>query len=100
VPTTLPTYDEIIGRHCTPDTYNDHLLNMLRPGCLNVLTIHAEAEGISCLALFRDFLDNARRREVVFEPLGNTVSRAEKIETTGIRTATVAGRDGWITCQN
>ncbi|MFC1879908.1 polysaccharide deacetylase family protein [Thermodesulfobacteriota bacterium] len=99
VPTTLPTYDELIGLECTAETYNEHLLEMIRPEILNVLTIHAEAEGISCLPLFRDFLDKARQRDIVFEPLGDILSQTQKIGTSVIQQSTVAGRDGWIACQ-
>jgi len=99
VPTTLPTYDELIGLECTPETYNDHLLQMIRPGRLNVLTIHAEAEGISCLELFQDFLDKARQRDIVFEPLGKILSQTQQIETSELHLTPVAGRDGWIACQ-
>jgi undecaprenyl phosphate-alpha-L-ara4FN deformylase len=60
LPTTLPTYDELIGRNgITAANYNDRLLALLRPGALNVLCIHAEAEGIACFDLFRDFLARA-----------------------------------------
>jgi len=99
VPTTLPTYDELIGLECTPETYNEHLLKMIGPEFLNVLTIHAEAEGISCLPLFRDFLDKARQRDIVFEPLGDILSQTKKIVESGIYKSAVAGRDGWIACQ-
>ncbi len=99
VPTTLPTYDELIGLKCTPETYNEYLLKMIRPDRLNVLTIHAEAEGISCLALFQDFLEKARQRDIVFEPLGDILSRTGKIVASGIHKAAVAGRDGWLACQ-
>ncbi|MBL7204959.1 MAG: hypothetical protein ISS63_11605 [Desulfobacteraceae bacterium] len=40
VPTTMPTYDELIGLKCIPETYNEYLLKMIRPNRLNVLTIH------------------------------------------------------------
>jgi undecaprenyl phosphate-alpha-L-ara4FN deformylase len=99
VPTTLPTYDELIGRHCTPDTYNDHLLGMIRPDRLNVLTIHAEAEGIGCLALFRDFLDKAGGRQMVFEPLGDILAETGEIAESTVHKAAVTGREGWVACQ-
>jgi undecaprenyl phosphate-alpha-L-ara4FN deformylase len=72
---------------------------MIRPEILNVLTIHAEAEGISCLPLFRDFLDKARQRDIAFKPLGDILSQTQKIGTAVIHQSTVAGRDGWIACQ-
>jgi undecaprenyl phosphate-alpha-L-ara4FN deformylase len=100
VPTTLPTYDELIGLKCSPETYNDRLLNLIRPDRLNVLAIHAEAEGISCLGLFRDFLDKARQRDIVFEPLGDILLQAGKIRRSAINKAVVSGRDGWLACQS
>ena len=100
MPTTLPTYDEIIGLKCLPETYNEYLLNMIRPDHLNVLTIHAEVEGISCLPRFRDFLDAARRRDIVFEPLGDMLYKTQEIVESGIHKSTVAGREGWLACQD
>ncbi len=99
VPTTLPTYDELIGRTCTPQTYNEHLLDLIRPDRLNVLTIHAEVEGIGCLALFQDFLDMAGQRVIVFEPLGDVLGRKPEITESGIYQGAVPGRDGWLGCQ-
>ena len=99
VPTTLPTYDELIGRKCTPETYNDCLLDKIRPDRLNVLTIHAEVEGIGRLALFEDFLDKAGRRRIAFEPLGAIAGRGEKIPLCGMDRGVAAGRDGWLACQ-
>jgi len=99
VPTTLPTYDELIGLECTAETYNENLLKMIRPDRLNVLTIHAEVEGISRLPLFQDFLHKARQRDIVFEPLGGILSQTKKIVESGICKSAVAGRDGWIACQ-
>jgi undecaprenyl phosphate-alpha-L-ara4FN deformylase len=99
VPTTLPTYDELIGLKCITETYNEYLLKMIRPDRLNVLTIHAEAEGISCLDLFQSFLDKARQRDIVFKPLSDILSQTRKIVASGIHKAAVAGRDGWLACQ-
>lgn len=99
VPTTLPTYDELIGLKCTPENYNEYLLNLILPDRLNVLTIHAEVEGIGCLAMFKDFLDKARRKDIVFRPLGDFVSRSLRISEFGIYPAAVTGRDGWLACQ-
>jgi undecaprenyl phosphate-alpha-L-ara4FN deformylase len=99
VPTTLPTYDELIGEKCIPETYNEYLLKMIRPDRLNVLTIHAEVEGVSCLPLFQDFLDKARQRDIVFGPLGGILSQPQKIVTSGIHKSAVDGRDGWVASQ-
>ena len=99
VPATLPTYDELIGRTCTPETYNAYLLDLIRPDRLNVLTIHAEVEGIACLDLFEDFLDKAGQRGMVFEPIGDMPDWNLEITESGIYQAAVPGRDGWVTRQ-
>lgn len=99
IPTTLPTYDELMGRRCTRETYNDFLLGMIQPDRLNVLTIHAEVEGISCLDLFDDFLDKARKRDVRFEPLGSLVSQGEIMAAAEIQQGFMDGREGWLACQ-
>lgn len=99
VPTTLPTYDECIGRQCTVVDYNDFLLDLIRPQGLNVLTIHAEVEGIVCLDLFRDFLERAGRRGIGFVPLGHLLDLSGDIPFAGIRRGTVTGREGWVSCQ-
>lgn len=99
VPTTLPTYDELIGRQCAADTYNECQLRRIRSDRLHVLTIHAEVEGIVCLALFRDFLDKAAQRGITFGPLGGLLSHRTGIAESGIRRTAVTGRDGWLACQ-
>jgi len=99
VPATLPTYDELIGLRCTNDTYNDYMLDLIRPDGLNVLTIHAEAEGIGCRAMFEDFLAAAKRRDIFFVPLGDLLSGAGTIASAEILRKEVPGREGWISIQ-
>jgi undecaprenyl phosphate-alpha-L-ara4FN deformylase len=99
VPATLPTYDELIGTKCTPETYNNYLLNLIRPNQLNVLTIHAEVEGINCLSMFQDFLDRALQKGIVFGPLGEILSRTNNIAESTVCKSSVAGREGWVACQ-
>jgi undecaprenyl phosphate-alpha-L-ara4FN deformylase len=99
VPTTLPTYDELIGLRCKPETYNSSLLNRIQPDRFNVLTIHAEAEGIACHALFRSFLATAIQQGVVFKPLGDMLNQTGSIPDCSIDKAAVAGREGWLACQ-
>ena len=99
VPTTLPTFDEIIGLECTAQTYNESLLDMIRPDRLNVLTIHAEVEGILFLPLFRNFIRKATEREIALVPLGDILPERARPVDSDIHKATVAGRDGWLACQ-
>jgi undecaprenyl phosphate-alpha-L-ara4FN deformylase len=100
VPTTLPTYDELVGLHCTPETYYEYLLRMIHKDRLNVLTIHAEVEGIRCLPLFKDFLERAGELDIRFEPLGDILSQTKEIVESGIHKSAVGGRDGWLACQD
>jgi len=100
IPVTLPTYDEVIGRDgISPANYNEHILSLLRPGKLNVLTIHAEAEGIACLPLFEGFIEEAGRRDIMVCPLGELISDFPPREQAVVVQGEMKGRDGWISCQ-
>jgi undecaprenyl phosphate-alpha-L-ara4FN deformylase len=95
IPVTLPTYDELIGRNgLTDDNYNEKLLSLLEPGALNVLTIHAEVEGIARSSLFSEFLDLAAKKQVRFVPLGKLLPPLEQIPHGAVATGPVAGREG------
>jgi len=101
VPATLPTFDEIIGRDgVTRENYNERLLDLLRPDALNVLTVHAEVEGIACRDLFADFLEKAARRGVRLVPLGELLPPpGEPIPAGEIARGAVPGRAGWVSVQ-
>ena len=100
VPVTLPTYDELIGRHGIIDTnYNKRMLSLLKADGLNVLTIHAEVEGIARANLFADFLKQADAMGVRFGPLGRLVPRDREVPAGKIREGNVPGRDGWVAVQ-
>ncbi len=98
VPTTLPTYDELIGsENISNDTYNDHLMSFIKPGQLNILTIHAEVEGIVCSTLFRQFMESCYKKGFVFCPLGELVPEdLDSLPTATIVRTEIPGRDGWI----
>jgi undecaprenyl phosphate-alpha-L-ara4FN deformylase len=101
IPTTLPTYDEVVG-HDGVDAanYNDFLLSRLKPGQLNVLTIHAEVEGIVCGELFDRFLKQARGLGVRFVTAGSLLkSHFGPLPCRSIVSQAIAGRAGWIACQ-
>jgi len=100
VPVTLPTYDELIGTSgVTKETYNSYLLGLFKQEKLNVLTIHAEVEGIDCKAMFADFLARATARHISFHPLGELLT-ADHIKTNStIIPGAVTGREGWVSCQ-
>ncbi|MBI2438372.1 MAG: 4-deoxy-4-formamido-L-arabinose-phosphoundecaprenol deformylase [Lentisphaerae bacterium] len=100
VPVTLPTYDEIIGRNgVDAERYNDFLLEQIRPEGLNVLTIHAEVEGIACSGLFERFVQKARSLGHEFAPLGALLANSSGIPAGSIVAGSVPGRDGWVSVQ-
>jgi undecaprenyl phosphate-alpha-L-ara4FN deformylase len=100
VPVTLPTYDEVIGRHgVSNENFNAHLLSLMRPEKLNVLTIHAEVEGGICRDMFSDFLDAALARGVTFVPLG-AFRETEPIDSGYLERTEIVGREGWLACQS
>jgi peptidoglycan/xylan/chitin deacetylase (PgdA/CDA1 family) len=67
IPSTLPTFDELMGRPEYPDSVIvPHYLSLLRTDRPNVLTIHAEIEGMGRRALFRDLLRACRQAGVQF----------------------------------
>jgi len=100
IPNTLPTYDEVIGQNgITRENYNDYLLGQLNPDGLNVLTIHAEVEGIVCAPLFREFLEMAKARGHEFVPLGQLLPEPSKIEPGRLVQQVIPGREGWVAVQ-
>ena len=67
IPTTLPTLDELLGRPEYPEqAIVPHYLSLLRDTELNVLTIHAELEGMACRPFFRSLLAACRDAGVEF----------------------------------
>jgi undecaprenyl phosphate-alpha-L-ara4FN deformylase len=94
VPTTLPTYDEVVGREVTNETYNDWLLARIAPGALNVLTVHAEVEGGACAELFDEFLGSCAKRGIRPVPLCALLDAAPARDTDTLVLAPIAGREG------
>jgi len=70
IPTTLPTFDELVGiGGITLENYNAAIWSRLKPGRLNVYTLHAEVEGIAYPELFAEFLAGCRERGYELVPL-------------------------------
>ena len=101
IPVTLPTYDEVIGaKGITEDNYNDRLLSLVKPDDLNVLTIHAEVEGMSAAVMFNEFLRKSVSQNFAFEPLGDLLPQPVNIPAGAVAMAEIAGRDGWVCLQS
>ena len=101
IPVTMPTYDEVIGRNgISSSNYNEYILSQCNPDGLNVLTVHAEVEGMAVLPLFEDFLKMAGSRGVSFIPLGSFLKGPAEIGHAKITQRTIQGREGWVACQS
>jgi undecaprenyl phosphate-alpha-L-ara4FN deformylase len=100
IPTTLPTFDEVLGREGVDrENYNEYLISLMREESLNVLTIHAEVEGMSYLSLFQEFLQQLRVRGGHVVCLGELLSPADQIAGAAIGRQRVKGREGWLSVQ-
>ncbi|WP_457554163.1 polysaccharide deacetylase family protein [Desulfobacula sp.] len=101
IPVTLPTYDEIIGRcGLNHENYNAYLLKLIQPNRLNVLTIHAEAEGIRCLDLFKEFIKQALARGICIIPLGSLLDKFSIAGPCRIMEKEIKGRHGKVAFQS
>ena len=67
IPSTLPTFDELMGRPEYPDEkIVPHYLSLLRADRPNVFTLHAEIEGMGRRALFQELLAACKNAGVEF----------------------------------
>lgn len=67
IPSTLPTLDELMGRPEFPDDdIVAHYRSLLRDDQVNVVTVHAEIEGMGKRGLFRALLRTCRKAGVEF----------------------------------
>jgi undecaprenyl phosphate-alpha-L-ara4FN deformylase len=67
IPSTLPTFDELLGRPEYPDDrIVPHYLSLLRADQPNVFTLHAEIEGMGRRPLFRALLTACKNAGVEF----------------------------------
>ncbi len=103
IPVTLPTYDEIIGQQgVTDENYNQTILALIKPGQLNVYTIHAEVEGIICADLFKDMISQAKQQHIHFVPLGELLDEIDVsyLPQGKIVNRSLPGREGWLSFQS
>ncbi|MSU23791.1 MAG: 4-deoxy-4-formamido-L-arabinose-phosphoundecaprenol deformylase [Opitutus sp.] len=104
IPSTLPTFDELMGRPEYPDAQIvPHYLSLLRDDRVNVFTIHAEIEGMGRRALFREMLAACRARGVAFVRL-DAVARELLANRAAIPVcdqvmAEIDGRSGMVATQ-
>jgi undecaprenyl phosphate-alpha-L-ara4FN deformylase len=98
VPTTLPTLDEELGRGGTrPDNYLSRLVARYRPGHDEVLTVHAETEGLAHRALFQELLRRHRELGIATRTVGELAAEARAAAVPGeVRLGEVPGRAGKV----
>lgn len=101
IPVTLPTYDEALGRDGVTDAnYNERLYALLREDRPNVLTIHAEAEGGKCAAMFEEFVRMCLAGGWEIVPLRELAEEFGGSAGVGrIAPEPFPGREGWLGCQ-
>ena len=100
IPVTLPTYDEMIGHGGVNDeNYNERLLALCGPDRLNVLTVHAEVEGIARRDMFARFVETAVNSGAHFVPLGKLLRDGPPPEYGTIAPRRIPGREGWVAYQ-
>jgi len=104
IPTTLPTLDELLGRPEFPEErIIDHYVSLLQHDRLNVLTIHAEIEGMKKSTLFRAFLERLRKNKIQVEKLDAWARDFQKnpcsVPVCDLYQGTVDGRSGTLSVQ-
>jgi peptidoglycan/xylan/chitin deacetylase (PgdA/CDA1 family) len=101
IPSTLPTFDELLGRPEFPDDrIVAHYLSLLKPDQPNVFTLHAEIEGMGCRPLFQQLLAACRKAGVEFIRMDDLarelLARRESIPVIDQVMGTIDGRSGFV----
>lgn len=104
LPTTLPTLDELIGRPEYPiESLTQHYLNLLKPQQLNIMTCHAEIEGMKYLTWYKEFLSTLLSKGIQFQTLQTIANEAlnhpENIPVCELIQGEVDGRSGLLALQ-
>ena len=79
--------------------YNDHQISLLKEDTLNVLTIHAEAEGGKCAAMFDDYLRRVISAGYSVITLGEAAKRYADAPVGKCSPQPFPGREGWLAVQ-
>jgi peptidoglycan/xylan/chitin deacetylase (PgdA/CDA1 family) len=104
IPSTLPTFDELMGRPEYPDDkIVAHYLSLLREDRPNVFTLHAEIEGMGRRILYRALLRACADRGVQFIRLEDLarecLAQRDRIPVCDLRQEAVDGRSGLLAVQ-
>jgi peptidoglycan/xylan/chitin deacetylase (PgdA/CDA1 family) len=101
IPTTVPTLDEDLGRDgITPENYVDRLVARYRPGHDEVLTVHAETEGLAHRNLFQALLARHNAMGLTTVPVSELAAEAKAVPggapVRDVRLGEVPGRSGRV----
>ncbi|WP_095497858.1 4-deoxy-4-formamido-L-arabinose-phosphoundecaprenol deformylase [Paraferrimonas haliotis] len=96
VPVNLPTYDEVVGQTVAESEYNEFILKQMTAGQFNCYTIHAEVEGGIKADLFEQLLQDAKKRNIHFVPLGCLLELEPVLQQDAVVKGPLAGREGWV----
>jgi undecaprenyl phosphate-alpha-L-ara4FN deformylase len=101
IPTTLPTLDELLGQPAYPEeTLIESYCAQLDPTRPNILTIHAELEGMSHAPLFRALLRRLLAVPVACLTIGQLAERLlrdpDAIPVCELGTGQIEGRSGTV----
>lgn len=104
IPSTLPTLDELMGRPEYPDDkIVTHYLSLLSEERFNVLTIHAEIEGMGRRLIFRKLMEECRRLNVQFVRLEaqaeEVLGKKSQLSACEQLMARIDGRSGLVATQ-
>ena len=104
IPSTLPTFDELLGRPEYPeDKIVPHYMSLLREDRPNVFTLHAEIEGMGKRPLFRALLAECYNAGVEFIRLDDLarelLHNLDAIPTGDQVPAEIDGRSGNVATQ-
>jgi peptidoglycan/xylan/chitin deacetylase (PgdA/CDA1 family) len=104
IPTTLPTLDELLGRPEYPEArLTESYLSWLAPETLNVLTLHAEIEGMYRREWFSAFLGACRSEGVAFTALADEarglLAHPDQVPVADLVLGTIPGRSGLLALQ-
>src|SRR5262245_25298894 len=104
IPTTLPTLDELLGRPNFPrPSMVAHYLTLLRSESPNILTIHAEIEGMQKADFFEQLVKQSKEAGINFSTLEAIAHRLlqhrETIPVCAVEESKVDGRSGFVASQ-
>ncbi|WP_108649005.1 4-deoxy-4-formamido-L-arabinose-phosphoundecaprenol deformylase [Dongshaea marina] len=100
LPVTAPTFDEVVGTHCTVESFNDFICNAICRESYSIYTIHAEVEGMVMAEQFEQLLIRFKELELQPVSLGELLNEVPPQITTDVIRAPLEGREGWVGSQN